>query len=128
MNIHEANIEIVRHGSQLASISVIMPKWLKAEDNGLMAVNIPFFGLKTVAKNEEDAETAIEEAIKCFCISAEKFGRGIESELTALGWTVEAGEHERTLLTYSIESSNYIVEQVMQTGEQYAHKELEICA
>jgi hypothetical protein len=122
MKVREANIEIKRHGGHLSSILVIMPKWNKVEHDDTLSVNIPLFGIKTFAKGEKDAEIAIEEAIKCFCFSAEKFGQGIERELEALGWTFVNEDENSSLLTYTIADSNIVLEQIMQTGEQYSHK------
>jgi len=38
-------------------------------------------GITTFAKDEADASVAIQEAVICFFIAAEKFGCGIEKEL-----------------------------------------------
>lgn len=121
MNTTEANIEIIRHGETLSSVSVIMPRWIKAEYDNTLSVNIPFFGIKTFAKDEEDSEIAIEEAIKCFCLAAERFGQGVEAELQTLGWNRIKEENEHSLLSYSVPDTNVVLEQIMQTGEQYAH-------
>lgn len=127
MDIPEANIEIFRDNGSLSKISVIMPKWnTPEEDDSICGINIPLFGLKTFAKNEDDAKVAIKEAILCFCISAEKFGKGIEVELQALGWSLEEEDKNRVLLAYKVSSSDVVLEQIMQTGEPYSNDNLEI--
>lgn len=118
------NIEITKQ-SGITSISAIMPTWNKVEDDNTLSINIPLFGLKTIAIDEEDAETAISEAIQCFCIAAEKFGQGVEAELMTLGWECVKTKNKSTL-TYSIESKNFVLEQIMQTGEQHAFTNIAI--
>jgi hypothetical protein len=122
MDKREANIEIFRQAGKLTSISVIMPTWTKQEHDDTLSVNIPLFGIKTVAKDEEDAEVAIEEAIKSFCIIAEKCGKGLERELETLGWSFVNENETYSLLTYSVSETNVVMEQIMQTGDQYVHK------
>lgn len=126
MNTIDANIEITRHGKTLFSVSVIMPTWNKMEDDNVLSVNIPLLGIKTFAKNEDDAEEAVKEAIQCFCLSAEKFGQGLEKELQTLGWLRSKNEEKHVLLDYSVSDNNYVLEQIMQTGEQHAYADLEI--
>ncbi len=126
MKTAEANIEINKIGNE-STISIIMPTWQKVEDdNNFFTVNVPLFGLKTFSLNEEDTITAIHEALKCFLISSNKFGQGIEKELQALGWNIIEKEDNRTLLTYSIDSSNFVLEQIMETGEQFVEADLSI--
>ena len=121
----EANIEITRHDGVLHSISAVMPVWNKTGEDDIIAVNIPLFGMKTFATDEADVDIAIEEAIKCFCIASEKFGNGLNQELVDLGWTAVENEKERISLDYNIPDDNFVFEQLMQTGEQYAHADLE---
>jgi hypothetical protein len=121
MKTSEANIEIVRIDGKLVSISVIMPTWNKVEHDKGISVNLPLLGIKTWAKNDDDAEIAIEEAIKSVCIVAERFGRGIETELEAIGWSMIHKSDSLALLNFSVESTNTVLEQIMETGDQYAH-------
>jgi hypothetical protein len=83
MNI-EANIEITRNGEKLA-ISVLMPVRNRLTDHGNLFVELPLLGINTIAKDENDIDKAVEEAIMSFCVAANKFGQGIEKELQALG-------------------------------------------
>lgn len=126
MKTTEGNIEIKRNEGKLSSISVIMPTWRKQEHDSIISINVPLLGLKTIAKDFDDADKAIEEAIRCFCIAAEKFGQGFEAELQTLGWEVSKGEKDESLLTFGIESGNLVFEQIMETGEQFAEKDLAI--
>ncbi|WP_020603269.1 hypothetical protein [Spirosoma spitsbergense] len=81
------SMEITRIGSELSSVSVIMPTWNRTGDDGKIYAKIPFLGIETYGKNEADLGVAIEEALTCFCLAAEKHGKGLECELAFLGWT-----------------------------------------
>jgi len=117
----EATIKITRNGSRVTSISVSMPIWTKLNDSGNLSIQIPFFSIGTIAKNENDAEKAIEEAIVSFCIISEKFGQGIEKELQVLGWkTIEADSLEYEINTDSV------LEEIFKTGENYVNPHLEL--
>lgn len=83
MNI-EANIEITRNGKKLA-ISVLMPVRNRLTHHDNLFVELPLLGINTIAKDENDIDKAVEEAITSFCIASNKFGQGIEKELQALG-------------------------------------------
>lgn len=124
MKTSEANIKITRIEDVLSSISLIMPTWKHQEDTSLSVI-IPLFGIKTFAKDLDDADIAINEAIKCFCIASEKFGQGIEKELQTIGWSTVDNNH--SLLNYSIDSNdNIVLEQIMETGDQFAENNLAI--
>jgi hypothetical protein len=125
MGITEANIEIIRTNGILSSVSVVIPSWSKNNEDNSITIDMPMFGLKTFAQNEQDMENAIEEAIKCFCIASEKFGMGIEKELIQIGWSFISDDTKNTSLDYQIPSDNFVLEQIMQTGNQYAHADLE---
>jgi len=86
----EANIKITRAGKKLDAISVVMPIWNKQSEQGDLMINLPLLGIETIAKDERDAERAVEEAIISFCLVADKFGQGIEKELQVLGWVTVA--------------------------------------
>jgi hypothetical protein len=123
---NEANIEIIKHGETLVSISVVMPVWSKIQDDGTIAVNIPLFGLKTFASDENDAIIAISEAIKCFCIASEKFGQGINAELKTLGWVSVNQNEEVSSFDFNVADDDIVFEQIMQTGEQFVEHNLSI--
>ena len=126
MNTVEANIKITRNLDKLTSISVFMPIWNKQSDQGNLLVQLPLLGIDTIARNEADADKAIEEAIASFCIVAEKFGQGIEKELQALGWVAIDGETGEPLLGYNVSNTDAMLERLMQTGENYVNQHLEI--
>ena len=126
MSTVEANIRITRGGSKITSISVFMPIWNKQSDQGNLFVQLPLLGIDTIAKNEEDSEKAIEEAIASFCIVAEKFGQGLEKELQSLGWLVVNGETSEPALGYNVSDTDALLERLMQTGENYVNQHLEI--
>ena len=128
MNTTEANIEIKRNNGKLSSVSAIMPTWSKVEDDGNLSVNIPLFGIRTFAKNSSDTDIATKEAITCFCIASEKFGRGLETELIFLGWEIMEDSSNKVTLNYSVESKDFIMEQIMQTGEQFAFEETNLAS
>lgn len=119
----EANIDITRRGNKLFSVSLNMPTWSKCEDDRSLSVHIPLLGIKTFAHNKSDTEDAIREAIKSFCIASDKFGQGIEKELAALGWKLVKDGAEHTELGFT--PNDDMLEQIMQTGDQYAEAKLE---
>ena len=122
MRINEANIDINRINGILISVSIAMPIWDKeSNDNDLLNIDIPLFGIKTVAKDTLDAENAIKESIMLFCLSAEKFGKGLESELKVMGWAfMENKLKDVTSMSFSVPSANTILDQIMSTGGQFA--------
>jgi hypothetical protein len=122
MKINEANIEIIRKEGKLQSISVAMPIWDKIGDDNFLSINIPLFGIKTFAKDEVDAEIAINEILTLFCINAEKFGKGLENELKLIGWSFIKQDAEFCTMAYNVSNSNSVIDQIMQTGEQIARK------
>ncbi|SFD25409.1 hypothetical protein SAMN05518672_1011289 [Chitinophaga sp. CF118] len=126
MNTLEANIKITRNGEKLSSVSVMMPIWNKLSDHGNLLVKLPLLGISTIAKDENDADKAIEEAIASFCIVADKFGQGIEKELQALGWIAVNGENGEPLLGYNVSDTDALLERLFETGENYINKHLEI--
>ncbi len=129
MNTTEANIKITRIGTKIVSLSVFMPIWNKHSDHGNLLVQIPLLGIDTIAKDENDAEKAIEEAITSFCIVAEKFGQGVEKELLSLGWTAIDGETGEPMLGYTVSDNSdtdIMLERLMQTGDNYVNQHLEI--
>lgn len=126
MNIPEANIEIMRNGDKLVSISVSMPIWSKeSEFDGNILVKLPLLAINTIAKDEDDAEIAIKEAIQSFCIAAEKFGEGVESELQALGWK-RVDHNGNHVLGYCVSEPDALIERLLQTGDNYINPNLEI--
>lgn len=116
---NEASIEIIRKDGVVSSVKVIMPAWCKINDDGTLKVEIPLFKITTFADNEEDAHEAIKEAIMCFCISAQKFGNGLEQELKELGWTSETSAESNHSL-FNINSNAPFIEDLMNTGESMA--------
>lgn len=126
MNTTEANIKITRNGDKISSISVFMPIWNKHSDHGNLLVQLPLLGIETMAKDENDAEKAIDEAIVSFCIVSEKFGQGIEKELQALGWIHIHSETCEPVLGYNVSDTDVMLERLMLTGENYINQHLEI--
>lgn len=126
MKTNEANIDIIRKKGLLQSISVIMPIWDKIGEDDFLSIDIPLLGLKTFAKDESDIEKATIEAITVFCINAEKFGKGLETELKLFGWSFKDNKKEKTSMVFNVPSKSTVLGQVIQTGEQFAAKELEI--
>ena len=86
MNTNEILFEISRENGVLTSAKIIMPTWSRVGEDGNIYIEIPLLELSTFGANEEDAEVAIKEAFECFCILAEKHGKGLERELELLGW------------------------------------------
>lgn len=122
MKITEASIEINRKKGKLFSISVEMPIWDKLSNDDFISINMPLFGIKTFAQNELDAEKAIDEALRVFCMNAEKFGKGLEIELKLIGWSFTEQSENFTLMSYNVKNNNTVIGQIMQTGEQVVQK------
>lgn len=132
-----ANIIVSHLGDHSASITVSMPIWVRESDHGHLNIKMPFLGIDTVARDEQDSEKAIEEAIISFCVVAERFGHGIENELRALGWK-DYTKDGKTILGYETEGiSSYsesvdgLLNRLLETGENYVKEDLlieETCA
>lgn len=120
--INEASIEIIRKKGVLTSVSIAMPIWDKEASDELLAIDIPLFGIKTVAKDALDAEIAIHESVELFCLSAEKFGKGLETELKVMGWGFISQEKDLTTMSFSIPAKNTVIDQIMSTGGQFIQK------
>lgn len=125
MTPNEANIDIIRRDNNLVTVSVAMPVWDKPSNDGFISIDIPMFGIKTFAESDKDANSAIEESIRLFCMSAEKFGRGLEFELVNMGWNITSDKDGLTCMSFSIPETFTVIEQIMHTGDQFA-KRLEI--
>lgn len=129
MNNNEANIIITREKG-IISLSVVMPVWCKRSAQGNMLVKLPLLGIETIAKDEEDSATAIEEAIQCFFCAAERFGQGIEKELLALGWECIHEETDESISGYTLSGTgndiDALVNRLLGTGENYVNSHLEI--
>lgn len=86
-------VEIIRKAGELASVKAIMPTWTRVGRDGQLYAKMPFIGgQETVGVDEQDLETAVNEAFAGFCIVAEKYGLGLEKELVMLGWQVAQSE------------------------------------
>lgn len=117
MTINEANIEINRVEGRLFSISVDMPIWDKVVEDDFVSVNIPLLGMKTFAKDSEDANTAIKEAVSLFCKTSEHFSNGLEAELINLGWDFVSEDENKVIMTYT--ANNFVLDQIIQTGDKF---------
>lgn len=117
MKFTEANIEINRIDGKLSSITIDMPIWDKIVEDEFMSVNIPFLGIKTFAKDEIDAQESIKECINLFCVTSEKFGNGLETELRLLGWEFISEDKESVVMSFN--TSNVIFDQIMETGDKF---------
>lgn len=120
--INEIKMEITRNGESLSSVKVIMPTWNKVRDNGLTYISLPFFGLETCAKNDDDAAVALSEAVQCFCLIAERHGLGLESELEFVGWekSEEKGDTEFGHSFMNVTPKNEAFDNIINTGETQA--------
>ncbi len=128
METNEANIKITRDGERISSISVSMPIWTKTSEQNNLLIKLPLLGIETIAKDELDAEKAIEEAIISFCIVSERFGQGVDKELKVLGWASVNNEVGEDLLGYNVEDGDSLIERLIQTGDNYTNAKLEIAA
>lgn len=114
---NEISIEITREDCNISSVSVIMPTWNHTGSDNKLYAKIPFLGLETYGKNDNDLQVAIKEAIACFCIAAEKHGKGLEQELESLGWTkVENKKNSHSILSNN-PSVNPAIDSAISTGD-----------
>lgn len=118
--IKEANIEIVRNNDKISSISIFMPVWDKVGYDGFLTIELPLLGIKTFAKNESFSDKSIDESVRLFIISSEKHGRGIETELKSLGWGFDSQSKDKTVMSFGIGNTSFVIDQVMKTGDQYS--------
>lgn len=51
--------------------------------SNIFKITLPDLGIITYANGIEDIYSAIDEAVECFAISAERYGKGLEEELKA---------------------------------------------
>lgn len=113
-------MEITRSGEVLSSVKLIMPTWQKVGDNKLIYIDLPFFGLNTCAKDEADIEIALKEAVSCFCIAAERYGLGLESELEFVGWEKDTSEKDNQHSFMNLIPNNTAFDFMINTGETQA--------
>lgn len=116
---NEATIKLLMEDGKITSISIFMPIWEKPSDQGNLFIHLPLLGLETLAKDSNDGETAIKEAITSFCMIAEKFGQGLEKELETLGWVHIDGETDEPVLGYNISDTDAVIERIMQTAYSF---------
>lgn len=110
----------------LKSIAVTMPIWFKESNSGFFKVGLPLIGIETTAKDEEDSDIAIMEAIKVFCLVAERFGNGVEKELQALGWKPVDETTGEEILGFDSKDPDSMLDRLMRTGENYANEIVEL--
>jgi hypothetical protein len=100
-------------------MKAIMPIWNKIEDNGHISISIPLLGIETFSNSENDIEQFVKEALTCFCIIAEKHGRGVEKELEALGWKTDASaKNSKADHILSVNPATPIYAGMMKTGDR----------
>jgi hypothetical protein len=103
-----------------------MPVWSReSEFDANIHVQLPLLDIETIARDENDAEFAIKEAIQSFCIASEKFGEGIEKELQALGWK-KADNNGNPVLSFCVSETDDLLDRLLQTGDYYVNPKLEI--
>lgn len=110
-------IQVVRESNILSLVKVIMPMWYKLDSDGITHVKMPLLSLSTFGKGEEDVEVAIRETITCFCLGADKFGLGLESELEFNGWIKLKERSGESVFIWKHEDS---FDEILETGEETA--------
>lgn len=118
----ESNIKIVRDNGKV-SVSIEIPIWNKTLKDGNISILIPFLRIETIAANEKDAESAINEAICSFCIVSDKFGMGIEKELQELGWRLILNNDGDPVWGFSIAEP---LDAILRTGDSFVNPHLEL--
>jgi hypothetical protein len=117
MNHSNPTIQVVRESNNLAAVKVIMPIWHKLGADGITHVKMPLLSLSTYGKGEDDVEVAIKETLTCFCLGADKFGIGLESELEFNGWEKMSEHAGESIFIWKHEDS---VDEILETGEETA--------
>jgi hypothetical protein len=122
MSTQKIVLEIGRNNNELTSVKVIMPTWSRIGDDGNIHIKMPLLGdIETFASNEEEAGTAVREAFQCFCLAAERFGKGLEKELENLGWERHIQQSKRKhFVSLNINSKNQAFNSMVNTGELIA--------
>jgi|JI81BgreenRNA_FD_contig_21_10045962_length_644_multi_5_in_0_out_0_2 hypothetical protein len=122
----EANFEIIRKNRKIQRVSVSMPIWTKTSDtDSHLSIQMPLLGIESIAKDELDAEQAIEEAVRLFCIASEKYGNGLETELEATGWKLLSSKQGKSLGIELSDDLQYL-DRIFQTGENYVGQDLDL--
>lgn len=118
MNSTGANIDIVRGGGKLNSVSVALPVWSKNQIDGTLSVSIPMLNINTVAWNDADVQVALTEALTLFVLNCEKFGEGLENELKLAGWNFTNKSSNKTSMCWGTDDE--VIERIMATGNDFA--------
>lgn len=116
---NEVSIEITRHDNKLSAVSIIMPTWNELGNDNKIYAKMPFLGIETYGKDEDDLQIAIKEALTCFCIIAEKHGLGLEHELEFLGWVKEDNPTNDHSILRNV-PANKSIDSVLSTGDTRA--------
>lgn len=115
MENNSATIRIERKKNLLAAVEVIMPVWSKKSGDGFLEISLPLLNISTWAKDEDDSEIAIQEAVAGFCWVCEKHGKGLDKELEHLGWHKDQKNSAETF--FNLESESILFESLLNTGE-----------
>jgi hypothetical protein len=119
MDAVSATIGIARVNNKLSEVKLIMPTWNRIGSDNKVYINIPFFNIETFGHNDEDADLAIEEAVKCFCLLAEEEGLGLDFELEFMGWEIQENSNKINHI-FNVTPNNPAIESMMRTGSQTA--------
>ena len=121
----KANVIIEQKNGKLHSVFVNMPIWVKEPtSDGIIKIDLPFFGIDTLASDSLDIDESIEDILHLFYISCEKFGKGLITELQILGWDIEDESEDKIVMEYMPKENNVIFEQMMSTGEIYEYEDI----
>ena len=116
---NSVEIEIHRKNGILLSVKAIVPVWQKMDEDGMLSASIPFLGIDTYGLDENDLEVGIHEAFIGMCISVEKYGKGLESELLSIGWEITQSLDGVIIMDASHLISKFeVFESLVDTGEQ----------
>jgi hypothetical protein len=131
MNFKEtiAKIQIQPVSPGLANVTMQMPIWKYRGEDGKIYIHLALLGgIRTVADNEEEVDSAVDEAVLSFFQAAHKFGKGAKEELKLLGWQIKKQNQIRYKLArgakpksalettdFNVPNTN-IVSEMMSTG------------
>lgn len=88
-----AKITVKPIADKKVNITVTMPIWLRRNHNKIYITFPLFGGINTFVENESEIDTASQELVESFFIAASKFGKGIPTELSTLGWEQKKNNH-----------------------------------
>lgn len=118
-----AKIQILKNGDTI-EVSTFMPIWQRKSEDGQIYISIPLLGIETISNDEDDIDKFIKEALTCFCVIAEKYGKGLKKELEALGWNLEISSINKKINSQllNVKPKTPIYAEMLKTGSSRVYQ------